>query len=57
MIQLSPSFFARVWRANASEPDAASDKQKLPSYMCHGQGKRKLTRQRLATNFRCGELW
>jgi hypothetical protein len=31
MIQLSPSFVARVWRANASEPETGSDKQKLPS--------------------------
>lgn len=32
MIHLSPSFVARVWRANASEPEAGSDRQKLPSY-------------------------
>lgn len=29
--QLFPSFFARVCNAKASEPDAGSDKQKLPS--------------------------
>src|ERR1700691_2528424 len=32
MIQLSPSFFARVCNANASDPDADSDKQNDPSY-------------------------
>jgi len=32
IIQWSPSFVARVWRANASDPEAGSDKQKLPSY-------------------------
>jgi hypothetical protein len=31
MVQLSPSFIARAWRANASEPEAGSDRQKLPS--------------------------
>lgn len=32
MIQLSPSFFARVCNANASDPDADSDRQNDPSY-------------------------
>lgn len=31
-IQWSPSFFARVCRANASEPDAGSERQNEPSY-------------------------
>ena len=31
-IHKSPSFLARVWSANASEPEAGSDKQKEPSY-------------------------
>jgi hypothetical protein len=40
IIQLSPSYVARVWRANASEPEAGSDKQKLPSYKtCQGTGR------------------
>ena len=30
--QWSPFFSARVWRANASDPEATSDRQKLPSY-------------------------
>lgn len=33
IIQSSPSFVARVCRANASEPDAGSDKQNEPTYM------------------------
>ena len=31
IIQLLPSFLARVWSANASEPEAGSDRQNDPS--------------------------